>query len=610
MSYLDGVRLHFSGDFRADVSTVNNDSGHFDNDTFKPNDQLPGPGASNGWWQPAGTGAWRLNNCRITGGAGTDALDKNPKDDPVIGLQVADTGDQVSAKIVDLDPNQQMVSTIFGLEMRIIDTSQKKVLVSGKFKPAAFYDIWSRGTGGGGDIAASVFYQSVLTDVVWADVGFSPVLTALRAASEPGFLSVRFMTDGYALGGVRRGYGRIVGTFGPHRAGEPSHCVVCRLDPDRRQVLVDFGNAIQTSGTLLSNAGDLHLVVLGPDRIRDLGTLTAYTAQGWYEATGGIHAFPVDAQADPAIWAEAESSPLAIVAPAAGQPGQFVLLAREPQHGIYARPDDFVVRLETGASQDVPIIVTEFGKPRPGATIELQVSDFNLMPTNFPLATPADALKVTSTGMTGADGRAVVRLTGSDPNHPRDYIDGQVYAVEVRVKGFAGSGTDFDQSCFISVLVFDRTEVPNHVDWQRDVLPILQQYANLYPRPHGPDRYVPFANRPPLHPVVNLADPAAVARFAGRIHGALSLPFDHPNHMPVVRDLSHGRRAILLKWMEQMIAGEPIPPPAPSVSAGMAVAAADPPVQPGDLELAPLGGKTEAMLKVKRRGPSAPSAGS
>jgi hypothetical protein len=54
VSYLHPVRLHFAGRFRADVSTVNNDPQHFDNQNFTPNFQLPGN--ANCSWQPAGTG--------------------------------------------------------------------------------------------------------------------------------------------------------------------------------------------------------------------------------------------------------------------------------------------------------------------------------------------------------------------------------------------------------------------------------------------------------------------------------------------------------------------------------------------------------------------------
>ena len=35
MSYLNALRLHFAGRFQANVSTVNNDPGHFDNAIFQ-----------------------------------------------------------------------------------------------------------------------------------------------------------------------------------------------------------------------------------------------------------------------------------------------------------------------------------------------------------------------------------------------------------------------------------------------------------------------------------------------------------------------------------------------------------------------------------------------
>ncbi len=41
MSYLDRVRLHFAGEFRADVSTVNNDATHYDSANFSEDFQKP-----------------------------------------------------------------------------------------------------------------------------------------------------------------------------------------------------------------------------------------------------------------------------------------------------------------------------------------------------------------------------------------------------------------------------------------------------------------------------------------------------------------------------------------------------------------------------------------
>src|ERR1043165_3731974 len=114
MSYLNPARIHFAGRFRADVSTVNNDDTHFDAATFTPNDQ--DYGNSNGWWQPSGTGAWRLCDCAITSAAWDGNFAKSGAGDPVVGMSLKNSGDRVDAKLVDLDPDQQMVSMIFGLE--------------------------------------------------------------------------------------------------------------------------------------------------------------------------------------------------------------------------------------------------------------------------------------------------------------------------------------------------------------------------------------------------------------------------------------------------------------------------------------------------------------
>ena len=89
MSYLSGPRLVFSGQFQADVSTVNNDPTHFDNATFQPNFQQPGQGATNGWWNPTGSAAWRLINCVVTSVVYSDGtVCSDPTVDPVVGTSV------------------------------------------------------------------------------------------------------------------------------------------------------------------------------------------------------------------------------------------------------------------------------------------------------------------------------------------------------------------------------------------------------------------------------------------------------------------------------------------------------------------------------------------
>jgi hypothetical protein len=589
MSYLNPVRIHFAGRFRADVSTINNQADRFDNSDFViPEDQRPGSGQSGGMWQPAGTGAWRIDQCTVTGAS----LGGKPVSrDPVLGLEIRDSGDRVAAKLVDLDPYQQMASTIFGLEVRIVDPVAKTVLMRGSFKPAPFFDIWfGRGLQSSGDMGASAFFQSVLTDVEWGDTGASPVFAGLRSASQEGMLSIKFMTDAYSMGLPKRGFGRIVGTIGPHLPGDPSHFtpgrflapmqpqlgpgpvtaplgyVGCWVDQANRQVIADFGNAIPTGLGGLIDVGPLHLMVPYGSKVLDLGQLKGYTAPSWYEQTAGIQAFPPDRSLTDSEMSILAANPLCVGSPLAN-PDYFSAFAAEAPDGIFLRPDEFVYRLEPGKSQDVRVMALQFGQPLSGAAVTATVSGFGLQPTgpnDPPPATPEGAVSVSDAAaiQTRTDGWATIRLATTDPGLPRipdgkpgDGVDGQVYAVELGVAGAQNAGTSFWQSaCFVSVLLFSKVEAPATVTWG-DAQPILLQYSNLYPRPHGRDRYVPYRDKPPLHPVVNLSDEADVGNYAPMISRALQLPIEHPNHMPVTRDLSAGRRQILLDYMQLVIDG-------------------------------------------------------
>jgi hypothetical protein len=625
MSYLNPTRVHFAGQFRADVSTVNNDDQHFNSAAFTPNDQDYGPSTSNGWWQPSGTGGWRLCDCVITAAAWDGQFATTNAGDPVVGLPLKNSGDRVDAKIVDLDPDQQMVSMIFGLEVRIADPVSGAVLMTGQFSPAPFMDIWGRG--GEGDTGASVFYQSTLVGVVWGDLSASPALRALQAATIQGQLSMRFMLDSYNMGGDKRGYGRIVGTIGPALAGDPVHFVAgrhlastsrtlgnvtCCMDPKGTHILADFGNALTNDAKgNVPDSGDIHLVAvktgaahLAAADIVDLGSLVGYAAPGYYEQTAGIQAFPPNGSLTAQQLQALQTLPLAVVQ--SDGAGGWNVLSEEAPDGIYARADMFVCRMNPGESRTLPIKVTQFGQPLAGQTIVPTISAANIGGT-FPVSTPVTALKLELSGPTGADGWTCLTITGSDPGRPRQYLDGQVYEIDLTVVNAANAGTEFDSNLFISVLLFSETAVPDMVTWNGDVLPILQQYANLYPRPHGPvvnydPGYPDEPNPTPLlHPVISLTNKDWVGSFAPRILTALGLPIEHPNHMPVTRDLSAGRRGILQKWMQQVIAGsiplEPgpvIPPDAVSMvkrAAPPAAAARDRPDIPDS--------KTAAMRRIK-----------
>ena len=564
MSYLDRVRLHFAGEFRADVSTVNNAPGRYDIGAFSKSFWLPFSGASDlSNWQPGGTGAWRIGNCSVTRAVSSDGSDVQSGADRVVGAVIRDASDQASAKIVDLDSNQQGVSMIYGLALRVIDATTRTLLFSGEFAPTAFFDLWFGRSISGGDGGASAFFQSTLRNVKWGDLSNSAFLRALQSASDLHELSIRIVTDNYATNGPRRGYGRIVGTIGPHISGAARHHVVgrhlaptpgtraehvvCRVDGGIGKVLIDVGNALPMDGSTgdFADLGTLNLIATTPSgAVIDLGSID-YRA-GSYRETAGIYELPAGRRLTEPELAEIQKQPLELVA--TGPSGARRALARESPDGIYIRPEQLVVRMDPGDNARVELVASKFGAPLANATIDTEV-----VVNNGGQPTPVPSVIAPATDATG---RAVLVIKANAVGNPRGPLDGQLFLIAFSVQGAADIPFQFDRANLINVLVFSEGVVPDQVSWN-DVKNVFQLYHNLYPSPHGPEPYeVPGIA--PRHPVVDLSNETSVVKFARHIKRALLLPIDHPNHMPVTRDLSGYERSLLLKWLEQVGQGQQI----------------------------------------------------
>jgi hypothetical protein len=143
MSTLDLPRLVFSGDFQADVSTVNNDVRNYDRESFEDRFQQPQTRpSSDGWWNPSGSGAFRRIDCTVRGVTYRDGSVPVPgsTDHASSRLHITGATTRVSGKLVDLDPQWQMASEIWGLGVRLAEPDVGAVL-SGLFEPTSFRDI-------------------------------------------------------------------------------------------------------------------------------------------------------------------------------------------------------------------------------------------------------------------------------------------------------------------------------------------------------------------------------------------------------------------------------------------------------------------------------------
>ena len=121
-----------------------------------------------------------------------------------------------------------------------------------------------------------------------------------------------------------------------------------------------------------------------------------------------------------------------------------------------------------------------------------------------------------------------------------------------------------------------------------DIQPILTQYGNLYPimSKH----------------LVDLGNYASVVRHLNILRLAFSLPISDPNHMPVMRDLSDVKRAMILQWMDSPGAdGLPLKGEETETPATVAPLRAAPDPIPLNLDPLQTGGKTEVMLQFQAR---------
>lgn len=629
MSYLNPLRLHFSGQFQTNVSTVNNDAAHFDNAAFLASYQgMQGNGMRppNGWFNPQGDAAFRLLGCTI--GSAFVSGASVPTSDPVLGCIVADSDGSVPGKLVDLDPEQQLVSEIWGLQVRIAD-SEGNTLMKGDFEPAAFMDIWDRATGsGGGDTNAGAMYQSVLTNLAWGDVSASNFLTKLQQeAAATGMLSIKFNMDGINMDFTAPDFmcGRITGTIGPAAANEPKHLVIGRqfmaspttnpniqvnffvpagglnfcvgwVDADNAMLYVDLGNALSTNipGGTLNDLGDLTVSIYDPiatpidpaGTMIPIGTIPAtgtdgYSDPSWYPTTAGVATLPLTSDQLTML----KFRTLAI----SGNSG--ILIAEAPS-GAFLRADCFVYRMSPTQTQSINVYAMQYGQPLAGTSVAFTLDPSQLQtqqtPDQWPfvgaapdVGVPITAITFNGSAPTDSNGIAVLEVAAGDPgnirwfNNGADFgIDGQLYGIRAAFADSSLQDGPVNQWNFTSFLLWSGFTPSNPVTWT-DVQPIFQQYANLYPV---------------MLRFLNLACYDDVKAHSGLLSLAFGLPVGDPNSMPVTRDLSPAKRAAILAWLQDPLPGE-VPQPAPRAFA----AAEAPQAPPG--AVAPRGGKAAAASR-------------
>jgi len=578
--YLDRPRLNFSGQFYTNVSTINNTTSNYD----RVDPTTVG-------WNPNGRALYR-----IVGGT-VGSVQARTQDTSMMGAAVSSTNSPNPGKLVDIDPDQQALSQVIGVQLQVKTPSGAGF--TGTLVPCNLQDMWTRsltGKGKAGGRQASASFISVLEDVVWTNVEQSAFLQELQAATVPNRLAIRFVLDSYFFGEVTdptSGLGRIVGTIGPFTEGQPTQFVTRRLVPNQSQttkvtladteepvghdnvpmvrastrrrvstrslppmqacnfqldvsssrLTIDLGNSIQntTFGGEPVPVGLLRVVLTGADgSVTPLGKPFPYTATDNI-ATAGI--FDISLTADQA--AKAARTPVGLQVQPPGQKAWNTVLAEDAQ-GRYANVAPFTLRVVAGAVQEVTVQAFQWGQPLAGESLTLTGTvseDDSGNPTGTPAQLDIQGSQGPGVSVTDAQGRATFRLVTVNPTLKpiRQHLDSLVYLLTGPWVTWGGGllAQGIQPAALLVWAPYPRAGVANPT-WEEDVQPIFNQYMMLYPG---------------MKQILDLTNEQVVRQHLQPLLNVLSLPFEHPGTMPVTRDLSPQKIEVIKTWIRSQLAG-------------------------------------------------------
>ena len=222
-SYMDWPRIHFHGQFRADVATANNRPCNYD-----LHQDL------NAGWNANGTNEFSFFNTKVTSMVSEEGSVTYPDG----GYSVINNQKHPFAKLVDLDVDQQATTTVYGLSIGVAHTlanGSEQVVFKGEWSPSVLaqglwlrmkcYDGRFQPYQGSYPLGASS--KTIITDIHWGDTGVSNVLQQLHQASTSNGnkLSASIALYRYTLThpdyvAERFTLGYVVGSIGPYQEGE------------------------------------------------------------------------------------------------------------------------------------------------------------------------------------------------------------------------------------------------------------------------------------------------------------------------------------------------------------------------------------------------------
>jgi hypothetical protein len=543
MSYLDMPRFYFSGRFFANPSTINNKLANFSPDVkllplsaSRQSSSVVEEYAGFQYINPYGLHNFCLDGCVITG--------YQEEDGRIAGQLGRVFSGTPYAKIVDLDPDQQSLTQIFGLSihLQLSDDSGFR----GNVEPTSLFDLWyGRVPSEKGDQMAGGCFQALLPAEKIAWLGDNnPMLRALRERSVTG-ISIKLMLDAYQGNPVLPdfNYGRVVGVVGPGLPGEPAcfpgerRLRPCgssfgpgywKLSPEARRVTIDLSNV----APLLKPAGEpidfgpLHAVIIRDGELTSLHDSPLDYSRAALTSSGGLVDLPVTAEQCSLLLRH----PLGIHAEISHGPTPLVLQEHPSLKWINCEPA--WVRLVPGEQATVTFHARRAGRPLVGEKLELAL-------TRHPINNrPRTGIEFPDYVTTQEDGTAQVWLMANSPQPlppRRAIIDSQIYYIGGVNWQAVSDLTRQSGGGALSVLVFNKTAHVAAPTWNDHVGPILSYYARIYPG---------------VMQLLGLYGYHGACANVELLQRCLSLPYEDPMHFPPSRDLSPEKAQMICRWID------------------------------------------------------------
>jgi mannose-6-phosphate isomerase-like protein (cupin superfamily) len=584
MSYLDQPRINFTGRFFTNVSTINNDLTNYD-----PSTPVGDPG-----WNPTGIALFKFDSCTVTG---VQAPGDNSK---LVGASVTTPPQPVAGKLVDLDPDEQMLSQVIGVALNLMTDSGAGF--QGVLEPCNFQDIWPSAPtpeGNAGGSSASAIYVSTLNSVQWTNADEIEALKLLRDATQNSQLAIRFIVGSYFFADPNNpasGYGQLVGSIGPYLNGDPVQFARRRLMPpavaqaetsdavaarvasaaarvaSRQPTHVDY--EVKSKADALASllpqlqfqAGNFQLDAENCRLSLDLGnSIQLASFAGPPRQVGQLRAVIVAEdgsteeilQPQPFEFTDETNRTQGGIIDVSLTPdqcqklkgmragvelqqdtgGDWTTILVEHQSGKYVSISPFTARAVGGDSVTFELWAFQWGKALPNETLSLSAQ-----PTQ---GTPATLVINDGSGsaVTDANGRAVFTVnTPTNLNIPaeRQQLDSLVYLLTgpwTNLNGVTASSGILPAGLIVWS-PYQYADMPNPT-WEGQVQPIFDEYMRIYPG---------------MKQIMDLTDLSVVQANLEPLLDVLSLPFEAPHRMPVTRDLSPQKIEVIKTWLKNEIA--------------------------------------------------------